>query len=84
LAHITLLWQAPDPLPTDWPADLHVTVRLGSQTVTAPLAGESYPTGQWQPGELVRGEFDLPFDGSGDSPWLEAAGDELRLQRLPR
>ncbi|MCC6169438.1 MAG: glycosyltransferase family 39 protein [Caldilineaceae bacterium] len=84
LVHITLLWQAPDPLPAAWPADLRFSLRLGSQTLTAPLAGEAYPTGQWQAGELVRGEFDLPFDGSDDRPRLEVDGDALRLQRLPR
>lgn len=82
-AHITLLWQAPDPLPAAWPDNQSFTLRLGDQILTAPLAGNAYPTGQWQPGELVRGEFDIIFDGSGDTPRLEVDEDSLRLQRLP-
>jgi hypothetical protein len=84
LLHVTLLWQAPDSLPAAWPADLTFRLRLGAQTLTAPLAGEAYPTGQWQAGDLVRGEFDLTFDGADDAPVLEVNGDRLPLQRLPR
>jgi mannosyltransferase len=29
LLHITLYWQAPDPLPADWPGDLRVTLETG-------------------------------------------------------
>ena len=66
-AHFVLNWQAPDPLPADWPGDLTVTLRLGDQVVTAPLGGTGYPTGEWQGGEIVRGQFDIPFDGTGSS-----------------
>ena len=41
-----------------------MTLGLGDQTVNAPLAGGAYVTGNWRAGELVRGEFDIPFDGS--------------------
>jgi hypothetical protein len=82
--HVTLLWQAPDPLPPDWPADAAFTLRLGGQTLTAPLAGAGYPTGDWQPGELVRGEFDILYDGAERTPVLEAGSDRLQLRRLPR
>jgi hypothetical protein len=83
LLHVTLLWQAPAPLPAGWPADTTFTLRLGDQTLTAPLAGPDYPTGNWRPGELVRGEFDIPYTGTGDRPALEVAGSRLRLTRVP-
>ena len=82
-AHFTLYWQAPDPLPATWPADLTFTLTLGEQQFTAPLAGGAYPTGSWRPGEVVRGEFDLPFDGTGERATLTVAGAEMRLAPLP-
>ena len=82
-AHFTFYWQAPDPLPTDWPGDEAFTLRLGDQQITAPLAGGNYPTGKWQPGELVRGEFDLVYDGTGDNPALEIDGDVVSLAPMP-
>jgi mannosyltransferase len=84
LLHLTLYWQAPDPLPADWPDDLQLTLQLGNQAITAPVAGGAYATGQWQPGELVRGEFDLPVDGSAWRPTLHVHGQSLRLSSLPR
>ncbi len=82
-AHFTLYWQAPQPLPADWPPDLTFTLRLGDQSLEAPLAGGGYPTGQWQAGELVRAEFDLPFDGSATVPMLQVATDSVKLSPLP-
>jgi mannosyltransferase len=84
LVHFTLYWQAPDPLPVDWPADLGFTLRVGDQSLSAPLAGGTYPTEQWQPGELVRAEFDLPYDGSNALPVLKINGDDQKLRPLPR
>lgn len=84
MAHFTFYWQAPDPLPMSWPADMEFILRLGEQSMTAPLAGGAYPTGAWQPGEFVRGEFDLLYDGSDNLPTLEVAGERYWLQRLPR
>ena len=81
--HITLLWLAPDPLPPDWPTDATFTLQLGDQTLTAPLAGTGYPTADWQPGELVRGEFDIRFDGRGTVPTLQVEGTTIRLARVP-
>ncbi len=83
LLHVTLYWLAPDPLPADWPADGTFSLRLGGQEVTAPLAGGAYATGQWAPGELVRGEFDLLYDGSARQPMLAAGGDAIRLHPVP-
>ncbi len=83
LAHVVLYWQAPDPLPADWPEDLTVTLHLGNQVVTAPLAGAGYPTGEWQGGEIVRGQFDIPFDGTGARPQVEVAGQRVSLAALP-
>lgn len=83
LAHVTLYWQAPDPLPLGWQEDTHLTLRLGDQTLEAPLAGGSYPTGAWQAGELVRAEFDMPFDGSSATPIVSVAGESWSLAALP-
>lgn len=77
--HFTFYWQAVIPLPPD----LTFTLRLGDQQLTAPLAGGSYPTGQWQPGELVRGEFDLPFDGQNRTPEVTLDGQAIYLMKLP-
>ena len=83
VAHVSFLWQAPDPLPPDWQDDLAFTLRLGDELLTAPLAGGSYATGLWQPGEIVRGEFDIRYDGSDDAPRLTVGPDSYRLKRLP-
>jgi len=81
-AHFVLYWQAPDPLPADWPADLAVTLRLGDQAVTAPLAGAGYPTGEWQRGEIVRGQYDIPYDGTSTRAQVEVAGQSVELAPL--
>ena len=82
-AHFVLYWQAPDPLPPNWPRDLAVTLRLGDQTVTAPLAGAQYPTGFWTGGEIVRGQYDIPYDGTGARVQVEVAGESVELAPLP-
>ena len=83
LVHVTLYWQAPDILDS-WPDDLHFTLRLGEQTLTAPLAGSSYPTAEWQADEFVRGEFDILFDGTNDTPIVMINEQAARLTKLPR
>jgi hypothetical protein len=80
---VTLYWQAPAPLPEEWPADLSFTLQLGDQTLTAPLAGGSHPTGAWQPGELVRAGFTIPYDGGGRRALLSVDNDRLTLAPLP-
>jgi len=86
LLHVTLFWQAPDPLPPVWPDDATFTLQLADQAVTLPLAGGLYPTSAWQPGEVVRVEVDIPVSEAGarSRPQVTVAGDTLRLGWLPR
>ncbi len=79
----TFFWQAPDPLPPDWPADLHFTLALGEQSLTLPLVGTGYPTGQWQAGEIVRSKAELLYAGGDPVPQIQIGEDSLRLQALP-
>jgi hypothetical protein len=78
-AHVVLYWQAPDPLPADWPDDLAVTVRLGGQTVTMPVGGAAYPTSAWQAGEIVRSQLDILYDGTAGRGEVEVAGQVAPL-----
>ncbi|MEZ4656767.1 MAG: hypothetical protein R2911_04275 [Caldilineaceae bacterium] len=81
--HVTLYWRAPTPLPDQWPANLEFVLRLGNQELGSPLAGADYATAQWQSGEFVRGEFDIPYDGAAHRPTLTVEGHSLRLAPLP-
>lgn len=83
LLHVTLYWQAPDPLPVDWSADLQVTLALGDQMITAPLAGGLYPTAEWPDGAFVRGEFNIPYTGGDSGLWVQIGEARRRLQRVP-
>ena len=83
MLQVTLYWQAPTPLPHSWPADLTLRLRLGNQVIEAPLAGGAYPSGQWQAGELVRSSFDIPFDGSDPTLWLQVGDSTLRMGDIP-
>lgn len=80
---VTLLWQAPDPLPRDWPPDLTFTLTLGNARVTSGLAGGTYPTGHWQAGEIVRAKIEAPYTGEETRPTLQIGAQELRLAPLP-
>ncbi|MGL4651106.1 MAG: hypothetical protein ACRC1H_17000, partial [Caldilineaceae bacterium] len=84
--HLSLFWQAPSPLPAGWPSDATFTLRLGDQQVTLPLAGGAFPTSEWQPGDLIRTEVEIPVTAAGLNarPQVEVAGDSVRLERLPR
>ena len=83
MLQVMLYWQAPSPLPADWPKDLKLRLSLGDQVVVAPLAGGIYPTSQWRAGELVRSTFDIQFDGSDPMLWLEIGNTRKRLGRIP-
>ena len=83
MLQVTLYWRAPSPLPSDWPEDLKMRLLLGEQSLEAPLAGGGYPTGRWRAGELVRGAFEMQFDGSSPLLWLEVENTRKRLGRIP-
>jgi len=80
---VILYWKAPTPLPANWPEDLRMRLLLGGQAIEVPLAGGSYPTSQWRAGELVRGTFEISFDGSDPFLWLEVGDIRKRLGRVP-
>ncbi len=80
----TLYWQAPDPLPPDWPDDLTFTLELGGNSTTLPLAGGGFPTGEWTPGQLVRTVVRLPYDGGDRRARLIVGEDAVRFKALPR
>ena len=82
LVHFTFYWQAPNPLPASWPADLKFKLAVGGQQLNEPLV-PGYPTAQWQPGALLRGEVDLPFDGTKRTPDLSIGETTVRLKTLP-
>lgn len=75
-------WQAPSPLPADWPAELTMTLRLGEQELGAPLAG-AYATGAWTAGELVRSVAEIVYDGGDARPRLTVDGVSVTLEALP-
>ena len=79
--HVTLYWQAPSPLPADWPGDLPFTLTLGGEQISAPLAGAGFPTALWQAGDFVRGDVDILYRDDGPL-LLSSAGQEIRLARL--
>lgn len=62
ILHLDLYWQARQALHTRWRLNLRL-VDEGDRTWWSgeqlPLAGQPYPTTEWQPGEVVRGQYDL-------------------------
>jgi 4-amino-4-deoxy-L-arabinose transferase-like glycosyltransferase len=83
LVEFTFVWQAPTPLPAGWPATLTATLQVGNATVTFPLAGENYPTAQWQAGQLLQYTVQAPFDGTSVRPQLIVAAAKVNLTTLP-
>ena len=79
--HVTLYWQTPAALPDGWPADLTFTLSLGSERVSAPLAGVDFPTSAWQAGDFVRGDVDILYRGDGPLV-LSVDGLETELGRV--
>lgn len=81
--HYTLYWGVPDPRSKEWPDDLTFTMRFGQQTLTAPLAGRAYPTSLWDSGDLVRGEFDILYDGTDTHVELQVEDGRQQLDTPP-
>jgi hypothetical protein len=81
--HLTFYWQAPEIRPDDWEDNLVFSLTLGEQTVSAPLAGGSYPTASWLPGEIVRAVVEIPYDGTAQRATLQVGQDTLRLAPVP-
>jgi hypothetical protein len=79
-----LYWQAPDPLPPEWPDDLTFTLQLGDASTTLPLAGGDFPTGEWAPGQLVRTVVRLPYGGADRRARLRVGEDVVRFSALPQ
>jgi mannosyltransferase len=65
--HLTLYWQAQSQPQTDWRVVLRLAAAADPSSPVAegifPAAGVDYPTGQWEPGEVVRAQFDLFLPG---------------------
>jgi mannosyltransferase len=62
ILHLNLYWQPRQPLRTRWRLNLRL-VDEGDRTWwrgdQIPLAGQPYPTTEWEPGEIVRGQHNL-------------------------
>jgi hypothetical protein len=65
--HAVLYWQAQGNTDTDWTVSIRITpVDDPSKAVAEgvfPAAGMDYPTTRWEPGEVVRAQFDLFLPG---------------------
>ena len=60
---ITLYWQADTPVGQDWTTFIHLVDANGekvAQVDHAPL-GDYYPPSQWQPGQLLADQYELPL-----------------------
>ncbi|GAB4543272.1 MAG: hypothetical protein Kow0063_36290 [Anaerolineae bacterium] len=68
--HVVLYWQAQSWLQRDWRLELQLIPAARPDLVLAggvfPAAGVGYPTTRWEPGEVVRAQFDLFLPG--DAP----------------
>jgi hypothetical protein len=71
--HVVLYWQAQNHLQEDWLLGLQIIPAAGPASPVAealpvaeglyPAAGVDYPTTRWEPGEVVRAQFDLFVPG---------------------
>lgn len=63
LLHIDLFWQSQTPAQTDLWALVSLGDLPGNRVIEArrPLGGRGYPTSQWETGEIVRDQLDLPL-----------------------
>ena len=59
--HVTIFWQAAKKPAARWRAALSLVDGWGNAvtSLSDDLAGPTYPTTEWEEGEVVRGEFDL-------------------------
>jgi hypothetical protein len=94
LVEFTIIWQAPtlvsDTQPsvatmhaTGLPDNLEAILRLGAQQITFPLAGEAYPTAEWDAGQVLQYTLVIPFDGTDPYPSIQIGDQQIRLQALP-
>jgi mannosyltransferase len=92
--HVVLYWQAQSRPQADWRVSLRLAPAANPAAPVAegtfPAAGVDYPTTRWEPGEMVRAQFDLFLPGNaapGDyrvglrllDETGAAIGDEVRL-----
>lgn len=63
ILHLDLFWQAVAAPMQGQQMTVSLDGPAGAQVVsqTGPLASAAYPSSQWQPGEIVRGQLDLPL-----------------------
>jgi mannosyltransferase len=66
--HVVLYWQAHSRPQTDWQVSLRLAPAANPAAPVAegtfPAAGVDYPTTRWEPGEIVRAQFDLFLPGN--------------------
>lgn len=77
--HVALYWRAAVQPRGDWQVAIHLLDREQTERAgitAAPVGG--YPTGQWQAGDVWRGQFHLPVPA--DAP---SGAYRLRIQPLP-
>jgi len=75
--HIVLTWRPSRQPERDWRVAMRLVAADGAGPLSGegayPLAGTDYPTTHWQPGEVVRGQYDLfvPTDAAPGTYSLE-------------
>ncbi len=74
-------WQAPLPLPTDWPSKTVLELAIGADWTSAEIAPE-YPTDRWTAGEVVRTVITTLYSGGDGRVRLRIDGDEVELSTL--
>jgi hypothetical protein len=66
--HVVLYWQAQSRPQADWQVALRLAPAANPAAPVAegtfPVAGVDYPTTRWEPGEMVRAQFDLFLPGN--------------------
>jgi hypothetical protein len=83
---LALIWQAGNSAPGDFTRFVHLLDAAGNivaQRDGAP-AGDSYPTGQWQPGEVVVDALTFDLSALPPGEYRVAAGFYAPTEGLPR